>query len=202
MDDLMQRLARAKMVMDKSDTIKSNKGDVYPQQSMVQDFDVPTAKYNIPKEFLQENQSVNQPYLSSIPRDNIKPFAPTSVEAIKNSKLPEEIKKLMIEHPISQPAQNKEVLLSNDLIERASRLMKNESSNNYIPESTKTKPQSPKDSQIDYGLIKQMIKEVVEDTLHKNGLIPEKEEKTNELFSFRVGKHIFEGKISKIKKLS
>ena len=33
-------------------------------------------------------------------------------------------------------------------------------------------------------------------------LIPEKEEKTNELFSFRVGKHIFEGKISKIKKLS
>jgi DUF917 family protein len=30
----------------------------------------------------------------------------------------------------------------------------------------------------------------------------ESTDKTNELFSFKVGKHIFEGKVTKIKKLS
>ena len=47
-----------------------------------------------------------------------------------------------------------------------------------------------------------MIEEAVDNALEKNGLLVENSEKTNELFSFKVGKHIFEGKVSKIKKLS
>ena len=38
--------------------------------------------------------------------------------------------------------------------------------------------------------------------LKQNGLVTESSEKSNETFSFKVGKHVFEGKVTKIKKLS
>jgi DUF917 family protein len=84
--------------------------------------------------------------------------------------------------------------------------MKNENSNNYIPESVKPKTQQPQTqstsaSQIDYKLIKKMIREAVDEALEENGLIVESSEKANEMLSFKVGKHVFEGKVTKIKKL-
>jgi hypothetical protein len=203
MDQLMQKLMISKAIMDKTDGIKRGEvqGNSLPQ-SMVQEFDVPQAKYNIPQEFMSE-QSTQQPFLSSIP--NTKPVGSPSVDAIKNSKLPEEIKKLMMEHPISQP-QQPQMTISNELVEKASRLMKDQS-NNYIPESASpkssgktTQPTQP--SSIDYNLIKKMINEAVNNALKENGLLVESSEKSNEQFSFRVGKHIFEGKVSKIKKVS
>ena len=130
-----------------------------------------------------------------------------TVDAIKNSKLPDEIKRLMMEHPIAQP-QQQTATLSNDLIEKATRLM-NEKNNNYTPDSSKPKtsqqlqPQSNNvNSTIDYKLIKKMINEAVNDALSENGLIVENSEKSNEIFSFKVGKHVFEGRVTKIKKLS
>jgi len=106
----------------------------------------------------------------------------------------------MIEHPIAQ-AQQQQATLSNDLVEKASRLMKREDSN-YIPESAKNKQTTKVSSGIDYNMIQKMIEEAVEKALEKNGLLVESAEKTNEIFSFKVGKHIFEGKVTKIKKLS
>ena len=107
----------------------------------------------------------------------------------------------MIEHPIAQ-AQQQQATLSDDLIERASRLMKNET-NNYVPDSAKLKQQPVKESSnLDLSKIQQMIEAAVEKALQKNGMIVESVEKTGELFSFKVGKHIFEGKVTKIKKLS
>jgi hypothetical protein len=91
------------------------------------------------------------------------------------------------------------------VIERASRLMR-ANKEGYIPESAKPKQQTQQPqssvSGIDYKLIKKMINEAVNDALHENGLITESSEKSNEVFSFKVGKHIFEGKVTKIKKLS
>jgi hypothetical protein len=204
MDQLMQKLMISKAIMDKTDGIKRGEvqGNSLPQ-SMVQEFDVPQAKYNIPQEFMAEESVSKQPYLSSIP--NTKPVGSPSVDAIKNSKLPDEIKKLMMEHPISQP-QQPQMTISNELVEKASRLMK-EQSNNYTPESalpkTSTKNiQSTQPSSIDYNMIKKMINEAVNNALKENGLLVESSEKSNEQFSFRVGKHIFEGKVSKIKKIS
>jgi DUF917 family protein len=113
----------------------------------------------------------------------------------------------MMEHPISQPQQQQNATLSNDLIERASRLMK-ENPGGYIPESAKPKQQSQvssssqQSSNIDYKLIQKMINEAVNNALKENGLVSESSEKTNEIFSFKVGKHIFEGKVTNIKKLS
>lgn len=186
--------------MDATNNYKRNEVREAPQM-MTRDYDIPQAKYNIPQEFLQEDQSPS-PLLSSIPKENTKPVGVPTVEAIRNSKLPDEIKKLMLEHPIAQ-AQQPQVTLSNDLVEKASRLMKSQD-NNYIPESAKPK-QTQKVTQssgIDYNVIKQMIEEAVDKALEKNGLLVESSEKTNELFSFKVGKHIFEGKVTKIKKLS
>jgi len=208
MSDLMQKLAmsnaRAIMSQDSKRRIDS------PSSSMIQEFDMPQAKYNIPQEFLQEQPSVaqsQQPYLSELPRVNTKPVGNPSVDAIKNSKLPDDIKRLMMEHPIAQP-QQPEATLSNDLIERASRLMKTGNEGGYIPESAKPKTQSATPQQtsnvggIDYKLIQKMINEAVSKALKENGLVMESSEKSNEIFSFKVGKHVFEGKVTKIKKLA
>jgi hypothetical protein len=46
-----------------------------------------------------------------------------------------------------------------------------------------------------------MLKEVVKEVLKENGLLIESVNKTNETMVIRVGQHIFEGKISKIKKV-
>lgn len=210
MSDLMQKLAMSNVREIMNQTNTPRRSDT--SSHMVQEFDLPQAKYNIPQEFLQEQPSMGQgeqPYLSELPRVNTKPVGNPSVDAIKNSKLPDEIKRLMMEHPISQP-QQQEATLSNDLIERASRLMKQDIGG-YLPESAKPKtqsvttptPQQTVDTEkINYKLIQKMINEAVNNALKENGLIMESTEKSNEIFSFKVGKHIFEGKVTKIKKLA
>jgi hypothetical protein len=209
-DDFLKKLMVSKAIMDKTDNIKGSPTNSQPQ-SMVQEFSMPQAKYNIPQEFLQEQPSMGQsqqPYLSELPRVNTKPVGSTSIDAIKNSKLPDEIKRLMMEHPINQP-QQQEATLSNDLIERATRLMKGGNDGNYIPESAKpiaqqptTQTQKSTGEGINYKLIQKMINEAVTRALKDNGLVTESAEKSNEIFSFKVGKHVFEGKVTKIKKLS
>lgn len=193
MQKLAQSNARALMTND----IKASKQSF--SNNMMEDYEMPNAKYNIPQEFLQENSpSSHTPYLSSLPVENTKPVGVPTVEAIKNSRLPDEIKKLMMEHPIAQPQQVAPTL-SNDLIERASRLMGNQPKNTPITETTKKQSSN---AGIDYKLIQKMINEAVKNALKENGLIAESSEKSNETFSFKVGKHVFEGKVTKIKKLS
>jgi hypothetical protein len=210
MSDLMQKLAMSNVREIMNQTSVPRKTET--SSHMVQEFDMPQAKYNIPQEFLQEQPSMGQgqqPYLSELPRVNTKPVGNPSVDAIKNSKLPDDIKRLMMEHPIAQP-QQQEATLSNDLIERATRLMKQEKSG-YIPESAKPKSQPSQSvepqqtsstEKINYKLIQKMINEAVNNALKENGLIMESSEKSNEIFSFKVGKHVFEGKVTKIKKLA
>jgi hypothetical protein len=197
MDQLMQKLMMSKAIMDKSDRI--GRGNAQPpiniNSNMVENFDVPQAKYNIP-ENIMESQNIQ--------RSVDKPMKAPTADAIKNSKLPDEIKKLMIEHPIVQPQMQSTTMLSDELVEKASRLMR-ENSNNYVPDSAKStssnKSKTTSTGAIDYNILKDIVKNVVEETLRENGVISESSEKTNEIFSFKVGKHIFEGKVTKIKKL-
>jgi len=207
----MEKLALSKAIMDKADGIKNSNslnGGLPPtslqQLNAPETFNIPNVKYNIPSEFLGESQQRNQPFVSNEPRENTKPVGVPTIDAIKNSRLPDEIKRLMMEHPIAQP-QSQTPTISNELIEKASRLMK-KNEGNYIPESAKPKQQTQQTqsstSGIDYNLIKKMINEAVNEALHENGLITESSEKSNEVFTFKVGKHVFEGKVTKIKKLS
>ena len=64
MDRLMEKLALSKAIMDKADGIKSSNslnGGLPPtslqQLNAPETFNVPTAKYNIPSEFLQESHN-------------------------------------------------------------------------------------------------------------------------------------------------
>lgn len=190
MDQLMQKLMLSKAIMDKTDGIGRNNQATQINNPSVENFTSLPARYNIPNEIMEQT-IVNQERKQTVQK------TPT-VDAIKNSRLPDEIKQLMIEHPIVQPQQH-QATLSDDVIEKASKLMK-ERSNNYVPSSAQSKETHSTSSQIDYNIIRKMIKESVEDVLRENGVISESSEKSNEFFSFKVGKHIFEGKVTKIKK--
>jgi hypothetical protein len=189
MEQLMDKLIKAKAIMNKSDEIKRG-GQTFPQTSdiQIQNFDAPNAKFNIPSEYIQEQSST---VVNKTPKTQ-------SVEAIKNSKLPDEIKKLMIERPIVQPQQSGPTL-TNELVEKASRLMRENTNNSPITTNQKS---TQNQTSFDYQILKKIVKEVVEESLRENGLISESTEKANETFSFKVGKHLFEGKVTKIKKLS
>lgn len=183
----MEKLMVSKAIMDKSDSIKKSGNGGLPPTSL-QQFDAPEAKFNIPQEFMSEMKSQ-----SGLPAD--RPMKTPTVEAIKNSRLPEEIKRLMIEHPI-QPAQSQSTTLSNELVEKATRLMR-EGKEPIVEQQT-----TQKSSNFDIKQLQQIVESTVKKVLKENGLISESEEKTNEVFSFKVGKHIFEGKVTKIKKIS
>lgn len=183
MDRLMEKLMISKAIMDKSDNIKKTGNGGLPPTSL-QQFDVPDAKFNIPQEFMSE---MNSP--SRQPADRT--MKTPTIDAIKNSKLPDEIKRLMIEHPIQSP-QTQSNTLSNELIEKASRLMK---------DSKQSVSPPPQQSNTNIPNLEKMVENAVRKVLKEEGLLSESQEKTNEVFSFKVGKHIFEGKVTKIKKL-
>jgi hypothetical protein len=123
--------------------------------------------------------------------------APVGVDAIKKSKLPDEIKRLMLENPIQSPQQSSPVL-SDELIEKASKLMGTTVKKEIPPVAAKSVSQSPN---VDMRQLSKLVKEAVNSALEENGLLIESVERSNDLFSFRVGQHVFEGKITKVKKV-
>jgi hypothetical protein len=204
--DLIQKLMISKQIMDKHN--QTPRGGMPSMESysspQVESFEPAGAKYNIPQEFLQESQQSEQPYLSSIPKTPTMPQAITK-DRVMSSKLPDEIKRLMIEHPIEQPtSMGGGATLSNDLVEKAARLMGTDARGNQTvqPKQRVQEQSQPQQSNFNMKELKSMLREVVEEVLQENGILSESEQKSNEVFSFKVGKHIFEGKVTKIKKIS
>jgi hypothetical protein len=189
-DDFIKKLMISKQIMDKHNEIPrsgsqgtlnenlgvSNNIDVYNPEPVA-------AKYNIPQEYMGQQKSI--------------PTSPPVVteDKIKNSKLPDAIKDLMMKHPIKQP-ESYSPSISNDVIEKAERLM---GENKTITQSSNTS--NSKQSQTSNGDLKRIVKETLEELLMEHGIISESQTKTDEIFQFKVGKHLFEGKITKIKKL-
>ena len=196
-NDLMKKLLISKKIMDKNNDMgrNTNQGLSSP---MLENFEPVNAKYNLPNDILTESQPIR--------RTNSE--APTE-DRILNSKLPEEIKRLMLEYPIQQPSSmNGSSILSDDLVEKASRLMnvdasgkntKNTQTKKVVEETVNRRQSS---SQTNTSDLKKMLREVVTEVLSENGLLTESEKNSNEVFKFRVGQHIFEGKLTKIKKIS
>lgn len=190
-EDLIQKLMISKKIMDKSDNIK--RGEVHSVNESnysespvgVEEFSVPQAKYNIPQDLMVENKPVQS-----------KQFTNTK-DKILNSKLPDAIKQLMIEHPIQQPQQNTPTI-SDEIIEKAARLMNQgkETIVETVNQKKQTVPQQPINSDL-----RKMLKEVVTEVLTEKGIIHESEQKSQQSVQIKVGDHIFEGKITKIKKL-
>jgi len=187
-NDLIQKLMVSKAIMDKHNNIGRN-SDPALSTPMVESYDAPPSKYNLPEEYsIQEQNLVSE-----------KPKQPLTQDKIMSSKLPDEIKRLMIEHPINQPNSMSGPTLSDDLIDKASRLM---GTNNTEKQTKQPQRQNISENVLDVKNLRSMLKEVVEEVLTENGILAESTQKSNEVFSFKVGKHIFEGKVTRIKKLS
>ena len=192
----MAKLAISKKIMDKHQEISRGNanGTVNYNAPMVENYEAVPATYNIPQEYAAETtlSEVSQPEL------------PTQ-DRILNSKLPDEIKKLMIENPIAQASlPGTTNVLSNEIIEGAQKLMGTTPKKQNQPQ-----PQSNNASGIDMNALKTMIRDTVRDTvrdvvreeLSKSGMIVENEQKTNEQLTLKVGKHLFEGRVTKIKQI-
>jgi hypothetical protein len=193
-NDLMQKLVVAKKIMDKHNNVP--RGNTNISTPMLENYNAPPASYNIPQEFLGESQT------QSIQTQNQQ--IPTR-DKILNSKLPNEIKQLMMEHPIEQPAGFGGPTLSNEVVEAAARLMKTDARGNVnetnIPKQPQTQYQTQNSSNIDYSLLKSIIRDTITEVLTEKGLVAESSSKTKESISFRVGQHVFEGFVTKIKKM-
>ena len=160
---------------------------------MVEEYQPVSNNYNIPKEFLPEQQTPTTSYSSEIP----------TKDRILNSKLPDEIKQLMIEHPIEKPNVGSSTTISNELVEKASRLMNTKPNGELMNERQNNSVNYQNNKMgVSNDEIRNIVRETVEEVLKENGLIVESETKSNEIFKFRVGSHIFEGKLTNIKKIS
>lgn len=206
--DLMEKLAISKKIMDAHNRIPT--GGASPSMNsyntpQVENYEPVRGTYNIPQELLQESQQIDQPYLSSIPKSPTMP-QPLTSDRVMASKLPDAIKRLMIEHPIEVPNSmgGGSSVLSDELVEKATRLMNTDARGNQVNQpKQRIQEQSPTSQpQFNNKQLREMLKEVVEEVLLKNGILAESTQKSNEVFSFKVGKHIFEGKVTKIKKIS
>ena len=190
MSDLMQKLAMSKQIMDRHKEMPRGQSAGMP--NMVSE-SIPNAKYNIPQEMVSE--SVQKPVQM--------PPQQMDESRILNSKLPEHIKKLMIENPIQHPSFGLGgPVLSDEIIEGAAKLM------GVNPKQQQTQVSESAQSQYSNNDLKQMIRDVVRDTvrdvvkeeLQKVGMISEGQT-TNESLQLRIGSHIFEGKVTKMKKI-
>ena len=191
MSDLMQKLAMSKKIMDKHNEVP--RGQTGGLSTVNENTNT---KYNIPQDVLSESAPQQQPNI----QNTISTKTVTN-DAVLNSKLPDEIKKLMLENPIVQPQMNG-ATLSNDVIEGAVRLMNNGTTNTQVTqESTNTKTSNNDLKQMIRDVVRDTVRDVVKEELTNAGLISESSQKTNETLSLRVGKHIFEGRVTKIKKV-
>lgn len=186
-NDLMQKLVVAKKIMDVHNSTPRGQARNYTPN--LENFEAPAASYNIPQEYLSEAPQTVQHTPQGLP----------TRDKILNSKLPNEIKQLMMEHPIEQPSMGGPTL-SNDLVEAAARLMRTDARGNEI-NPPQRQPQGQNVSGIDYSLIKSIVRDTINEVLSEKGLIPESTSKTKEPISFRVGQHVFEGVVTKIKKM-
>ena len=202
-EDLMQRLAVSKKIMERSEQIKL--GDVNGRRydsPMVQDFEPVQAKYNLPEEFLPE---------ATMQRPSHDPTKPLDNDRVLNSKLPDEIKRLMIEQPIVQPSSvGGSATISEDVILGAQRLMNmNQTPKTQEKTQVNETKQNHSTNNINMNELKSMVRDVVRDTvrdvireeLKEAGMLVESTTNSNDTIQFKVGQHLFIGKVTKVKKL-
>ena len=191
---LQQSLINAKRVMNKVDSGSFTKGESSLPSTQ-------NTMPNINMESVQEHLPPAQPSFSSAP-PNLKPKANLTEEKIKNSKLPDAIKRVMIDSPIPDiPFNGGGAGLSEEFLSGVKNQMTKQgipvsetqqhSHQNLIPplKNTITKKISSKNLK---SIIKESVKELLDETIgfKKNA---------DENFQFRVGDRIFYGKITSSK---
>jgi len=179
-NDLMSKLVQAKKIMNKVDGGDYKRGQI-DESLLLSD----SAEY-------VTNESVKAP---------TKQAAAPSVDRINNSKLPDAIKKAMIEHPIEQmPSISLSETLDMDFVKGARRLMEQEG-------VSSKKPQPQQRQSVGGNIDMTALAALVENTVRKvmdeklNQLLTAQQTQTiSENLVLKVGDSVFKGKITGVNK--
>lgn len=199
---LQQSLINAKKVMNKVDSGNISKGNVSLPQGNINE-----ALTQLPQN-VQQLPNVDSNLSSA--RKDLSPKANMTEEKINNSKLPDAIKKLMINNPIPDVPMGSSIGLSEEFLGGVKEAMNKQDiptsphkleqtiTESIVPSSTKNKMTKSSLKSI----IKESVKELIDDVVDAkiNESVNMKTD-TNENFSFRVGDKIFYGKITSTKQV-
>jgi len=188
-NDLMKKLVNAKKVMNLVDGGNYERGNV--DESIL---------FSSPDELMGEQQVSQQSNRAT------RPVGTPNVDKIQQSKLPDAIKKAMIESPIPQMGQiSLNDTLDMDFIKGAKRLMEQEGvstkKQGVVPFSKQQ--QSSGSSNIDMNAIAVLIENTVRKVLDEklNQLLSAQQTQTiSENLVLKVGDSIFKGKITGVNK--
>jgi hypothetical protein len=188
-NDLMKKLVNAKKVMNLVDGGNYERGNV--DESIL---------FSSPDELMGEQQTSQQSNRAT------RPVGTPNVDKIQQSKLPDAIKKAMIESPIPQMGQiSLNDTLDMDFIKGAKRLMEQEGvstkKQGIVPFSKQQ--QSSGSSNIDMNAIAVLIENTVRKVLDEklNQLLSAQQTQTiSENLVLKVGDSIFKGKITGVNK--
>jgi hypothetical protein len=184
-DDLAQKLVNSRKIMRKVDTGDFERG-------------------NINEELLKsppegENQE------ETIRDSPTRPIGPVDPNKIRQSKLPDNIKKAMIENPIPQISLNDTIDIN--FINKAKKLMEEDNGSNKKRNTTspiipQDKKQTQQSSTINESKLESMIENIIRKVLDEKLtqiLTAQHMSTINENLAIKVGDSIFTGKITKVK---
>jgi sugar-specific transcriptional regulator TrmB len=186
---LRDSLIQAKNVMNKVETGDFSKGNVNTA-TLTQDVNTPAPVAGSNQPLMSEeamNRSVNRAH---------------NPEKIKNSKLPENIKQLMLENPIDiPPLQVGSSGLSNEFIEEVSKKMEKEN----LKTPSRPIQENQTTSSLNESSIKELIRETIKESVQE--IVSEELKKLTEgtlslkeNLQIRVGDSVFVGKITDVRK--
>lgn len=182
-NDLMKKLVQAKKVMNKVDGGNYERGHVN-EAALLSD----------PEE-LMNSQYVGE---QQQPQTNQKSVGgPASVDKIQNSKLPDAIKRAMIENPIPQISLND--TLDMDFVKGAKRLMEQEGVSSKKPQQKQQVQSSNIDMNAIALMIENTVRKVMDEKLNQI-LTASTTSSINENLVLKVGDSIFKGKITGVNK--
>jgi hypothetical protein len=180
-NDLMRKLVQAKKVMNKVDGGNYQRGQV--DENILR---------SAPEDLMNNTQMQSNP---SVQRQ---PGTP-NISQIQNSKLPDAIKRAMIENPIPQISLND--TLDMDFIKGAKRLMEQEGVNSKPSQSKQMTTNNG--GNIDMNAIAVLIENTVRKVMDEklNQILTASQTSTiNENLVLKVGDSIFKGKITGVNK--
>lgn len=184
-NDLMKKLVQAKKVMNKVDGGNYERGHVNEAALLSDPEELMKSQYG------NEQQS----------QTNQRPVGgPASVDKIQNSKLPDAIKRAMIENPIPQISLND--TLDMDFVKGAKRLMEQEgvsSKKSQQKQSITTSTVGNIDMNAIALMIENTVRKVMDEKLNQI-LTASTTSSINENLVLKVGDSIFKGKITGVNK--
>ena len=197
MQSLQEKLVQAKRVMDAV-------GDTSPIRN-TQTNSTSETNYNLPP----VSNNFNSGSINSVIQENNSLTRPTvTEEKVKNSNLPDAIKKLMIDHPIPEVSFGNQI--PDSLIEGAAEKMKKLSgvqpTTQSFTNNIKQKTSNNATQKISQSSLKNLVKETIKDSLEElinetisNRIIENKN--LNESIQIVVGNTVFKGTIHKTRKI-